>query len=403
MNLRFDNLKLANGLQVIGEYNPFVQSVAMGFFVNTGSRDEVAEISGVSHFLEHMMFKGTDSRSAEDINQDFDRIGALYNAYTNKEHTVYYGAVLKEKAFDLLDILSDMLRPALRESDFELEKKVILEEIAMYEDRPDFKVFEKGYKHFYNEHPLGNSVGGSPESVSNLKIEQMRDYFEERYASDNLVFVLAGNYDWQKMVDMLEALTSNWHPANSERKYPNLERSSSDGLEPDQKLNRSHVALFSNGYSAQDDRRYAAAIISNLVGGGSGRLYWALTDKGLVDTASLSHDSSDQAGSFLGYLSSNPKDLDDVLNIYNDVVNNLDDISQEEWQRARRKLASSITMRAETPFNRLMSLGRRYLYNKNYQALDKTVSMVLNTELEQGQELLERKPFANMVSYKLSP
>ena len=146
--MTFNETVLPNGLKIIGEHNPEAQSFAAGYFVRTGARDETADVSGVSHFLEHMMFKGTDKRSAEAINLEFDTIGANYNAYTSDERTVYYGAVLPERGAALVDLLSDMMRPALRESDFDLEKNVILEEIAMYEDRPGFKVFEEGNARF---------------------------------------------------------------------------------------------------------------------------------------------------------------------------------------------------------------------------------------------------------------
>ena len=155
MSLTFQKTTLDNGLTIIGEHNPEAQSFAAGYFVKTGSRDETQEVAGVSHFLEHMMFKGTPRRSPADINREFDELGANYNAYTSDERTVYYGAVLPERGPKLLDLLSDMMRPALRQEDFDLEKNVILEEIAMYEDRPSFKVFEEGNEHFYNGHPLG--------------------------------------------------------------------------------------------------------------------------------------------------------------------------------------------------------------------------------------------------------
>ena len=166
--MNFDKITLPNGLEIIGEHNSQAQSFAAGYFVKTGARDETHEVSGVSHFLEHMMFKGTDKRSAEDINLEFDTIGANYNAYTSDERTVYYGAVLPERGAALVDLLSDMMRPALRENDFTLEKNVILEEIAMYEDRPAFKVFEEGNARFYRGHPLGQSILGTPESIRAL-------------------------------------------------------------------------------------------------------------------------------------------------------------------------------------------------------------------------------------------
>src|SRR5213080_3452947 len=165
----FHTHKLPNGLQLIGETSPSARSAALGFFVRTGSRDETPEVSGVSHFLEHMMFKGTPRRTALDVNLDFDRIGANYNAYTSEENTVFYAAILPEYVPQAVDILADILRPSLRVDDFDMEKKVIIEEIHMYEDRPAWSAYDHAKKAFFVEHPLGNSILGTDASITALK------------------------------------------------------------------------------------------------------------------------------------------------------------------------------------------------------------------------------------------
>src|SRR5690606_34981963 len=190
--LRFDKAVLGNGLTVIGEHNDGAASVAAGFFVNTGARDEATDVSGVSHFLEHMVFKGNELFTAEDINRTFDELGANYNAFTSEERTVYYGSVLPERLPELVDLLSQLMRPSLRQEDLEVEKKVILEEIAMYEDRPAFHVFDLSSPKFWGGHPLGNSVLGSTQSIRDLQRDQMMEYFERRYSPANLVLAVAG-------------------------------------------------------------------------------------------------------------------------------------------------------------------------------------------------------------------
>jgi predicted Zn-dependent peptidase len=152
--------QLENGLTIVGEHVPSARSLAMGFFVKTGARDETPEVNGVSHFLEHMMFKGTQRRSPEDVNREFDEMGARYNAFTSEENTVYYGNVLPKFQNRLLDLLADMMRPALRDEDFDMEKNVILEEIAMYQDRPQFLVFDLARETYFDNHPLGASILG---------------------------------------------------------------------------------------------------------------------------------------------------------------------------------------------------------------------------------------------------
>src|SRR6266704_2952349 len=169
----FHQHTLPNGLTLLGETSPSARSVALGFFVRTGSRDETSEVSGVSHFLEHMVFKGTPRRSADEVNRDFDRIGADYNAFTSEENTVFHACVLPEYLPQAVDILADILRPSLRTEDFDMEKKVIIEEIGMYEDQPMWCAYDLAKKAFFADHPLGNSILGSAASITALKRDQM--------------------------------------------------------------------------------------------------------------------------------------------------------------------------------------------------------------------------------------
>src|SRR6266404_6546082 len=177
----FHSHTLKNGLQLIGETSPSARSVALGFFVRTGSRDEAEEVSGVTHFLEHMVFKGTPRRTALDVNRDFDRIGADYNAFTSEENTVFHAAVLPEYVPQAVDILADILRPSLRDEDFDMEKKVIIEEIGMYEDQPTWSAYDHAKKAYFADHPLGNSVLGTADSIRALTRDQMYAYFDKRY------------------------------------------------------------------------------------------------------------------------------------------------------------------------------------------------------------------------------
>ena len=148
-------------MQIIGETSPSARSVALGFFVRTGSRDETPDVSGVTHFLEHMVFKGTPRRTALDVNRDFDRIGAHYNAFTSEENTVFYAAILPEYLPQAVDILADILRPSLRGEDFDMEKNVIIEEIGMYEDQPMWSAYDHAKRLYFADHPLGNSILGT--------------------------------------------------------------------------------------------------------------------------------------------------------------------------------------------------------------------------------------------------
>src|SRR2546421_1161732 len=194
---------LDNGLQIIGETSPSARSVALGFFVRTGSRDESREVSGVTHFLEHMVFKGTPRRTALDVNRDFDRIGAHYNAFTSEENTVFYAAILPEYLPQAVDILADILRPSLRVEDFDMEKNVIIEEIGMYEDQPMWSAYDHAKRSYFAEHNIGNSILGTADSIRALKRDQMYQYFERRYVAPNVTVVAAGNFEWPRLVDLV--------------------------------------------------------------------------------------------------------------------------------------------------------------------------------------------------------
>ncbi|HEX5272461.1 MAG TPA: pitrilysin family protein, partial [Gemmataceae bacterium] len=206
----FHSHRLANGLQIIAETSPSARSMALGFFVRTGSRDETSEVSGVSHFLEHMVFKGTPRRSALDVNRDFDRIGAHYNAFTSEENTVFYAAILPEYAAQAVDVLSDILRPSLRGDDFDMEKNVIIEEIGMYDDQPMWSAYDHAKRVYFADHPLGNSILGSVESIKGLTREQMLAYFERRYVAPNITVVAAGNFDFAGLVSLVEKHCGGW-------------------------------------------------------------------------------------------------------------------------------------------------------------------------------------------------
>ncbi len=206
----FHQHQLDNGLTILAETDTDAHTAAIGFYVSTGARDETADLMGVSHFLEHMMFKGTDRRTAEDVNREFDEIGADYNAYTSHEHTVYYAHVIPEMLPRAVDLLSDMLRPSLREDDFDCEKNVILEEIGMYDDRPEWRLQDALNEAYFANHPLGHRVLGTKASIQALTASQMRGYFEQRYEPGTMTVALAGNLDLDQILDQLTTACGHW-------------------------------------------------------------------------------------------------------------------------------------------------------------------------------------------------
>src|SRR3954471_16988732 len=261
MSLTFHHHRLKNGLDIIAEVNPDSHSFAAGLFVKTGSRDEDVHVNGVSHFLEHMMFKGSDKYTWEDVNRIFDEMGARYNAFTSQEMTAYYANVLPEFTEKAIEHLSHLLRPAIRTSDFDTEKKVILEEIAMYLDDPGHRVYEKLMEVHFGNHPLSMSILGSPDSIKKLKRDEMAEYFSRRYGPGNMVLAVTGRLDFDEVVKLAQKYMGDWPHVDAPRTYSQpLYKPQRQDL-ADEKLNRTYTMGMTPGPSAQDDRRFGARVL----------------------------------------------------------------------------------------------------------------------------------------------
>src|SRR5712692_3455553 len=220
----FHTHKLSNGLQIVGQPMPDFESVAVSYYVHTGSRDEPdLSIAGVSHFLEHMVFKGTQTLDWQQITLEFNKIGAELNAFTSHEATVYYARVLGEYLERAVELLSDMMYPRLAESDFETEKEVIVNEIARSEDQPYNLAYRQLIATYFDTHPLGHDVLGSRESIRNMHVDQMRDYGTRRYGANNMILSVAGNFAWEHIVRLAEQYCSNWRTGDAGRDVAHYE------------------------------------------------------------------------------------------------------------------------------------------------------------------------------------
>ncbi len=367
----FKNSKLSNNLNVIGEVNDSAHSVAIGFFVKTGARDETPNISGVSHFLEHMMFKGTEKRSALDVTYELGRIGAQANAYTSEENTVYYATILPEYFEEAVELLSDMLRPSLVQEEFDVEKKVILEEIALYQDRPTHVLFESAMKEFFGEHPAGSSVLGTNETVGNLTRDQMHAYFDARYTPSNITFAVAGNFDWDKCVSLIDNYCGSWIDSTAPRPLQDISPVEKTCEITKENINRAHVCLVGHGPAAADESRYPSAVLSCILGDSSGsRTFWELVDKGLVDVAGIGTDEMDGTGMVYGYASASPENLEEVTTILRNIFSQASNITEEELVRAKTKLRTRLVLQGEGSRRRLMALGNDWVYRNKYLTLE---------------------------------
>jgi predicted Zn-dependent peptidase len=401
----FDHAVLPSGIQVLGEPSP-ARSVAIGAMVDAGARDEAPEDAGVSHFLEHLAFKGDGTRDAVALNRAFDALGARYNAYTSHERTFYYGAVLPEAALPLTDLVLSLLRPGLAADDVEVERKVVLEEIAMYEDRPASRAFEKSAERFFAGHPLGASILGTVASVGALTADRVRAYHAERYAADKVVVVATGAYDWPRLVERVERATEGWGAKGTPRAYPTLAPRRGTEEERVEGVARAHLTYHAPAPSAQDPERIAAALLARVLGDeDNGRLFWALVEPGWVKDASLWYDAADGAGTFQAYASTDDASLDRVAEAFDGVLDRFEreGPTSEEWARAQRGFATGLTLRAETPMGRLAGLGDAWLDRREVEAAADTVARVLATPIEAGRALLETRPFAARFRYALRP
>lgn len=400
-------MQCSNGLTVIGEVNDQARSAAAGFFVRTGSRDETPEESGVSHFLEHMVFKGSRNRDAMQVNKDFDKIGANYNAFTSEENTVYYALTLPEYHSQATDILADILRPTLRSADFEMEKKVIIEEIGMYEDNPGWMVFDHARREFFAEHPLGNSVLGTANGIASLRRDTMMDYFHKRYVASNITVVATGNFSWKKFSSQVEKLCSNWKPGSARR--DNLRQTSGSAefkLLEKKSCQQENVVVVSPGPPAASPLRYAAGLLANILGDDSGsRLYWALVDNGLAESADCTFHEYDGTGAFYTSFTCEPKrtqkNLDIALAQIQSIISK--GVTEEELEQAKSKALSRLVRSSEKTINRLQEVGMSWVYLRKYKSIDEDLQAYEKVNMRQVQQVLERYPLLRVTTTALGP
>ena len=379
-------------------------SVGLGFFVKTGARDEYAKIEGVSHFLEHMMFKGTPTRSGLDITYQLGAIGAQANAFTSEENTVYYMGILPEYFQDGLELLSDMMRPSLDPVEFATEKKVILEEIALYKDRPTFVLFERALREYFKDHPAGTPVLGSVETVSALTPEEMRSYFDSHYTAANTVLAASGNFKWEELVALGEKYCGHWLGTPVERQYLPHKPKSAEHTLTKENLQRAHAVFVGPGPTATEEERYAAQVLSCILGDGSGsRAYWQLVDKGLADSASIDSDDMDGLGIVMGYVSSDPERIDDVSEVMLNIMKTPREFSDGDLERAKTKIRSRIVLQGESSMRRLMAIGLDWQYRNAYHTLEDELVRVQQVSKGEIHKMLERYSFTPLVKVKMIP
>jgi predicted Zn-dependent peptidase len=354
-----------------------------------------------------MVFKGTPRRTALDVNLDFDRIGANYNAFTSEENTVFYAAILPEYLPQAVDILADILRPSLRAEDFDMEKNVIIEEIGMYDDQPMMAAYERAKRVYFANHPLGNSILGTKESITALTRDQMQAYFERRYVAPNITVVAAGRFEWKELMALVEKRCGAWNRGPVGRKGVRpVEGSGQFEIVTRDGVAQEHVLVISPGPPAHSQLRYAAGTLGMIIGDDSGsRLYWSLVDPGLAESADMSFHDYEGTGAFYTSFSCEPENTQKNLSIVHRVLRSVqqDGVSEEELQQAKSKILSRIVRASERPMGRMQAIGMDWIYLGKYRTADEELKAYDAVSLKAIRRLLEKYPLDKVTTLALGP
>lgn len=404
--MQFRSQTLDNGLTVIAECNPNAYSTALGFFVNAGSRDETKEIAGVSHFLEHMAFKGTPNRSADDVNRQLDEMGSASNARTSEERTIYHATVLPEFQQPMVELLADILRPSLRVDDFEMEKQVIIEEIHMYEDQPPFGGHERIMANFFGTHPLAKSVLGTEETVGQLSPEQMRAYFDERYCPGNITLVASGNVDFDGLVAQADASCGKWQPHACQRDLHPVQPHTGFGTLLKDKSAQEYVLQLAPGPASEDDARFASRVMATIMGDDSGsRMFWEFIDPGIAEYAGMGVYEYQGAGVMMSVLCCEPAKAAENLERLHRLQLSLqrDGVTEHELELAKRKINAHVILQSERPENRLFAVGTNWLQRDEYRTVREIADAYKAVSMADVEALLAKYPLTESYTLAVGP
>jgi predicted Zn-dependent peptidase len=369
---KIETIKANNGLTISSDHVDTVETVSINFTVKTGSRNEQEDIGGLSHFLEHMAFKGTKTRTARDIAEEFDMIGGIFNAYTSREKTVYYAKVLKESLHKAVDILADILQNStFAEEEIEKEKTVILQEIAQTIDAPDDLIFEHFQELAYPGQAMGRSILGTPEFVKSVTKEQLQQYMQERYSFNNIFVSAAGNIQHDELVKLVNEKFTDMPVELKQFDEESRYQGGDKRIEKD--LEQIHIIMGFDGVSYFDDHYYHQQILSLIAGGGmSSRLFQEIREnRGLSYHISSFSSSYSDTGMFGIYAGTDEKHLNELVEVTAAEMHKLmDNVTAEELIRAKSQVKAALlisqenmTSRAEKLSSNLAIYGR-YIYTE---------------------------------------
>ncbi|MGH9491859.1 MAG: M16 family metallopeptidase [Terriglobales bacterium] len=385
---------LANGLTILTEEMAHVRSVSIGVWVKSGSRHEEAEANGISHFVEHMVFKGTTSRSAADIARQIDSIGGNMDAFTSREYICFNAKVLDEHLPIALDVVSDMvLNPVFNAQEIPRERGVVLEEIKMDEDNPDYLVHEIFTQNFWRDHPLGKPILGTKETVRRFEQPLLREYYQKHFVPGNLIVSAAGNLDHQRLVELvsqrferLQAASNGFHEV-----APKI--SSRIILRNKKALEQVQICVGVPAYHIAHHQRYASAVLNTLLGGGmSSRLFQNIRERqGLAYSIFSELNPYRDTGCLSVYagtsLESTPRVVESVMGEFRELKTNL--IPEDEVRRAKDQLKGSLMLSLESTTARMSNLARQEMYFDRFFGLDEILDGIESVSAQGLQNLAQ--------------
>lgn len=387
----YEKTTLPNGTVVVTENVPDVRSVALGFWIGVGSRNEAPQENGISHFIEHLLFKGTDTRTAKDISETFDTLGAEFNAFTSKEFTCYYARVLDEHMPIAVEVLADILQNSkLAEEHINFEREVVLEEIAMYEDTPDELIHDLFTAALWGEHPLGQQVLGSRETVGAFDRSAIESYWRRNYGPGNIVIAAAGNLNHQAFVDMVNRF---YQPKT-------VAKVTASPLEPrisplvqvfERATEQAHICYGTAALNSRDPARFTLSVLENIIGGSmSSRLFQKVREeRGLAYSIYSYHSLYLDSGNLVIYAGTRPANVNEVMSI---VLSEIEDIKKNgvddnELSRAKDHLKGSMVLGLESTRNRMIRLGKSELTHGEILSIDELVRRVSAVTADQVRDL----------------
>ena len=379
---------LPNGLRIVTESIGSVKTISVGIWVKTGSRNEKKELAGVTHFLEHMLFKGTKKRTAFEIAQSMESVGGYLNAFTSSEYTCYYARCVDEQLSRALDVLSDMvLHPSFPEKEIEKEKKVVIEEMKMYRDSPDDYLFEAFTTKMFQNHALGRPILGFEDTVSAFTRQNLYDYMKDRYRPDNLLVAVAGNVNHEEVVELVSKYFEHKSATSTTNKDQPLGALNPEKLALTKPIEQTHYILGRRGLYFNHTHKYLLLLANTVLGGGmSSRLHQNVREKYgycySIQTFNQSYSDSGIWGVYVG------TDKEYVGHVHELVVAELDKIRMEiipekEFFEAKSQLKGKLLLSQENTSNRMMRLAKSELYFGRFVTLDELEENINNVNAKQ--------------------